>query len=102
MEQIQKWIESEPSDTLKTPADVIAFYRSLGDGSRFTEEELNMLEAYYVEYNAYDEEQIYLHMDQFGSTRKEAIEELKAASQLSAPISNANCIKLLDSDGNIV
>lgn len=100
MEQIQKWIESEPSDTIKTPKDVIEFYKSLGDGSRFKEKELGLLENYYVQYNQYDEEQIYLHMKQFGSTRLEAVKELGDAKQLGKPISNAKCLKYYDSQTN--
>ena len=40
MEYVQSWITSETNDNLRTPADVIEFYKSLGDGSRFSLEEL--------------------------------------------------------------
>ena len=102
MAQIQEWIISEANDTLRTPADVIAFYKTLGDGSRFTEEELDEITECYNEYNSSDERQIYLHMDQFGSTRKVAIEELTASEQLPEKSwLDINCVKYYNSDNEL-
>lgn len=96
--QIHRWIISEAPDNLRTPKDVIDFYSTLGDGSRFSPLELKKLEDYYVEYNSADEEQIYLHMEQFGTTRLEAKEELKKVGQLGEPIADASCLRYYDKE----
>jgi hypothetical protein len=102
MDYIQSWITSEANDTLRTPADVLAFYTTLGS-DRITLPEIEVLKKYYNEYNEYDEKQIYLHMEQFGSTRAEAIDELTRVNQLpNKPLIDINCVKYLDGDGNLV
>lgn len=102
MGYIQSWITSESNDTLRTPADVLAFYATLGS-DRITLPEIEVLKQYYNEYNEADEKQIYLHMEQFGSTRVEAINELTRVNQLpNKPFMDINCVKYLDSNGNLV
>lgn len=103
MEYIQSWITSETNDTLRTPADVLEFYRTLGDGSRVSAEERALIRKYYREYKPEDEEQIYIHMDQFDSTRDKAIDELVAAGQLpEKPLIDVNCIKYYNSEGDLI
>lgn len=99
MEKVQEWIASEGTDTLRTPQDVLDFYEDI---SRITSSAKGELESYYVQYNSADEKQIYLHMDQWGTTRLEAISELSTAGQLGDPIADANCVKYYDSDENLV
>ena len=91
--RIQEWIVSEANDKLRTPQDVLDFY---DDISRIDTLEKTELEAYYDEYSAGDEEQIYLHMEQWGTTRLEAISELSGAGQLGDPIADVNCLKYYD------
>lgn len=99
MNYVQSWVTSETNDTLRNPADVIAFYKSLGDGSRFTPEELKQLAEYYNEYKVEDEVQIYLHMDQFESNRLTAVDELIKSNQLpKTPLIDINCVKYYNSD----
>ena len=85
---------------MRVPQDVIDFYEDI---SRIDPEDKNELEAYYTEYSAGDEEQIYLHMDQWGTTRLEAIAELSGAGQLGDPIADVNSLKYYDKDtGDLV
>ena len=103
MEFVQSWIKSEANDNLRTPADVIAFYKSLGDGSRFTLEELSELVEYYNEYKSEDESQIYIHMDQFNSNRETAVKELLETHQLpEKPLIDINCVKYYDENNELV
>lgn len=99
-ERVQEWLVSEGNDTMRVPQDVIDFYEDI---SRIDPEDKNELEAYYTEYSAGDEEQIYLHMDQWGTTRLEAIAELSGAGQLGDPIADVNSLKYYDKDtGDLV
>ena len=103
MEYVQSWITSETNDNLRTPADVIEFYKSLGDGSRFSLEELAELTEYYNEYKPEDEAQIYIHMDQFESNREVAVQELLEANQLPVkPLIDINCVKYYNENNELM
>lgn len=95
MDVIHEWIISEGNDRLRTPQDVLDFYFDI---SRISNLDKAKLEAYYDEYCAGDERQIYLHMDQWGTTRLEAIAELSKAEQLGEPIADSNSVKQYDEE----
>ena len=94
-EQVHKWIVSEGPDSLRTPKDVLDFYTTIG---KIKSAERTTMEEYYKQYDAADEEQIYLYMEQFGATRLEAVDALKKAKQLKEHISDASCLRYYAKD----
>lgn len=105
-DEIQEWISSEASDKLRCPADVIQFFYEIG---RITQEQrAKLINTYYRQYDAYDEQQIYMYMDAMNATREEAINVMSDITkgqhchQLKEPIADAYCVKQYNADGNLI
>ena len=105
-DEIQEWVASEASDKLRCPADVIQFFYEIG---RITQEQrTKLINTYYRQYDAYDEQQIYMYMDAMNATREEAINVMSSTTkgqhchQLKEPIADAYCVKQYDADGNLI
>lgn len=106
-DEIQEWIASEGTDKLRCPSDVIQFFYEIG---RITSEERDKLRGtYYVQYDEYDEHQIYMYMDSMNATRTEAISMMtrndtshEHCYQLKAPIADVHCIKQYDAEGKLI
>ena len=105
-DEIQEWIESEGADKLRCPRDVITFFYEIGRISQ--EERMKLLNTYYMQYDEYDEHQIYMYMDKMEATREAALDVMsntvKGAHchQLKEPIATADSVKQYDEDGNLM